>query len=139
MSTQVRFHSPWLLGLLALSSCQLLTGLDELETSDAGAGGQASGGQSAVGGTSATGGDSAECLTGWETHECRGVCGDRDHGTRVGCGNLMDCYVTKDCLPETCSDNIDDVCGGNKVEGATPEALEMAAAVVDCMCAPSPP
>lgn len=125
-----------LVALVGLSACQVVSGLSELEVSEAGSGGQASGGSSGSGGYTATGGDVTSCLVGWEQHSCRQGCGDPGDGVDVGCGNLMDCYLEEQCLPADCSDSLSDVCGGNKVENATPEALRMAREVVDCLCGP---
>jgi hypothetical protein len=122
--------------LPSLWSCQVVSGLADLEVGDVSTGGQATGGSSGTGGEIGTGGDAASCLVGWENDQCSGLCGDPGDGVGVGCGNLMDCYLEEQCLPATCSAELDDVCGGNKVENATPEALDMARAVVDCLCPP---
>jgi len=106
-------HAVRLTGLLALTSCQLVSGLDELDVPEG-----------------------AVCLQGWETHTCRGQCGDDDDGIRIGCGNFMACYIDNDCLPDGCSKTVDDICGNNSVEGGNDLSFSMATGVVNCMCGP---
>jgi len=130
MPAFVRIRAPWLALLLSLVSCQALSGLGDLEIVGDGSGGQGTGGGVGSGGSSA-------CLTGWEGNAfCKGACGDPGDGIHVGCGNFMDCYLEHDCLPETCSQSIDDVCGINEVQSGTNESLADAKEVVACMCGP---
>jgi hypothetical protein len=136
MSLAVRKRVHWLAFLPALVSCQAFSGLGDLEIVGDGTGAQGTGAVSGTGGGVGSGGGSA-CLVGWEANAtCKGVCGDPGDGIRVGCGNFMDCYVDHDCLPETCSQDIDDVCGINEVQSGTNESLVMAQEVVTCLCDP---
>jgi len=115
----------------------MVSGLADLEIASDGSGGQASGG---TGGSVGAGGSSAaSCLGSWETSACRGQCGDPGDGVDAGCGNFMDCFVEHQCLPAACSDNIDEVCGVNHVEGGNSDSLDMAEGVVTCLCYPPPP
>jgi hypothetical protein len=139
MSSSARLRSYWLALPLSLASCQLVTGLGDLEVAVDGSGAQSSAGGSSSGSAPGSGGaPDPSCVLGWRDDACRGQCGDTGDGIQVGCGNFMACYVTKTCLPATCSQDIDGPCGINKVQGGTDESLEMAEAVVSCMCYPPP-
>lgn len=139
MLPTVRIRSYWLLGPLALLSCQLVSGLDELEVVPDGSGGQGSGGVSSAGGTGSGGTPDPSCVVGWADDPCQGQCGDPGDGIHTGCGKLMECYVANHCLPEVCSADIDGVCGINEVAGANPDSLAMAEEVVNCLCYSPPP
>lgn len=134
MVSKVGFHGSWLLGAVVLSSCQLVSGLSELDTTDGTGGGLVSDGD-ATGGRDGAGGG-ASCLLDWKGSNCQGACGDRGDGIWIGCGNFMACYVEENCLPEDCSSGINDACGINQVEGGTEASLAMAQEVVACMCGP---
>ena len=117
-----------LLALTVLASCQFVTGLADLEVTGSTGGAGSGGGEG-------SGGSPSECLVGWESNQqCRGVCGDPGDGIHVGCGNFMECYLYYDCLPETCNQGIDDLCGNNNVEGGNDNSAALADEVVECLC-----
>ncbi len=94
----------------------------------AGKGGGGSGG----GGKGGSGGSGSHCLEGWRDNAACDTCETQTQGDKKACANVLDCYITNDCGPATCSGNTD-VCGANAIQQGT-APFPIAADVYNCIC-----
>jgi hypothetical protein len=77
-------------------------------------------------------GTPGHCAFGWRDDPCGETCLEQTQSNTKRCAEILDCYVEKDCAPDTCSSN-DQKCGLNtlKVDAAP---YPPAKTVYDCMC-----
>ena len=104
-------------------------------TKNGGAGGQLGTGGSAQAGTSSGGlagaGGGLACLANWKGDVCD-TCSKQTQSDKLGCVDILDCYVANACGPATCGGNTDK-CGANKIGKGT-AGYPIAQDVYGCLC-----